>query len=450
MRKYSAKNFRKAILVLEKLLMVAFLVLAYMFTLFECYPEVVFFYKGNYIVALAYLLTLLAFFSAYGCFRVGVLRLKELLFSFLLALLITNAISYLTLALIARHVLSFLPIAVMTGVQYLVEMLFYIIANKTYFLLNPARDTVVICAGTRRDEEVIQKFEAISDRYNVGLILYEADSVENIKVGILSFNTVVLCEVSNALREELIKFCFEHDKRLFIMPTVQDITLNSAEATQIADSLAFLCKNRTLTLEQYLLKRALDLCFSTLALLLTAPIMLAVALLIKLWDGGPVFYNQVRLTRNNEPFMLFKFRSMVEDAEKDGAQMAVKGDRRITPIGRFIRAARIDELPQLLNVFKGDISLVGPRAERPEFIEEYCRTCPDFKYRTKVKAGLTGYAQVYGKYNTSFEDKLRMDLYYIENYSLLLDLKLLFSTVKVVFMKESAEGFQEKKKAKKH
>ena len=133
------------------------------------------------------------------------------------------------------------------------------------------------------------------------------------------------------------------------------------------------------------------------------------------------------------------------DAEKAGVQLAQENDSRITKVGAFIRATRIDELPQLFNILKGDMSFVGPRPERPEFVEEYSKTVPEFSYRMKVKAGLTGYAQVYGKYNTTFLDKLKMDLLYIEKYSILLDIQIILTTVKVVFMKESTEGFTDKK-----
>ena len=197
-----------------------------------------------------------------------------------------------------------------------------------------------------------------------------------------------------------------------------------------------------MTMEQMLIKRLADILISAIGLTVLSPVLAIVALLIKLYDGGPVLFRQDRYTRNNEVFTLVKFRSMIVDAEKDGAQFTVPGDKRITPIGKFIRATRIDELPQLINVLKGDMSIVGPRAERLENADAYTEMMPEFRYRTKVKAGLTGYAQVYGKYNTSFEDKVRMDLYYIENYSLLMDFKLLLYTIKVIFMKESTEGFE--------
>ena len=173
--------------------------------------------------------------------------------------------------------------------------------------------------------------------------------------------------------------------------------------------------------------------------------MLVTALAIKLEDGGPVFYKQRRVTRDGAQFDILKFRSMIVDAEKGGYNLSMRAgerDPRITKVGHFIRATRIDELPQLLNILKGEMSIVGPRPERVENVEAYSREMPEWHYREKVKAGLTGYAQVYGKYNTSAYDKLRLDLMYIENYSLMLDIKLIFMTVRILFSKEATEGFE--------
>ena len=178
-------------------------------------------------------------------------------------------------------------------------------------------------------------------------------------------------------------------------------------------------------------------------LLVASPIMLLIALAVKIHDGGTVIYKQTRLTMGGRQFYVYKFRSMRMDAEKDGvARLASEEDDRITPVGKVIRMTRMDELPQLINVLKGDMSLVGPRPERPEIAEEYETWLPQFKSRLKVKAGLTGYAQIYGKYNTTPYDKLKLDLTYIQNYSFLLDLKLLLLTAKILFMKESTEGIE--------
>ena len=177
-------------------------------------------------------------------------------------------------------------------------------------------------------------------------------------------------------------------------------------------------------------------------LVIASPFMLVIALAIKLYDGGPVLYKQPRLTRDKQIFMILKFRSMKMDSEVKGAQLAKKEDDRITPVGKIIRRIHFDELPQIFNILKGDMSLVGPRPERPEIAAVYCEKIPEFDYRLKVKAGLTGYAQVYGKYNTTPYDKLKLDLTYIETYSLKLDVKLLMLTFKILFQKENTEGVE--------
>ncbi len=196
-----------------------------------------------------------------------------------------------------------------------------------------------------------------------------------------------------------------------------------------------------MTVEQRLVKRIIDIVCALLLVILTSPFMLLTAIAIKLYDGGPILYKQVRCTRDMREFKILKFRSMRIDAEKDGvARLASKNDSRITPVGRFIRKTRIDELPQLFNILAGDMSFIGPRPERPEIIRQYQEDMPEFTFRTKVKSGLAGYAQVYGKYNTTPYDKLKLDLFYIENYSVWLDLKLMLLTLKVLFQSDSTEG----------
>ena len=195
----------------------------------------------------------------------------------------------------------------------------------------------------------------------------------------------------------------------------------------------------------YCMKRALDIIFSLFILVVFMPVLLLIALLIKIEDGGPVFFKQARCTKDARVFDILKFRSMVVDAEKNGVTPCTDGDVRITRIGRFIRKTRLDEMPQFINILKGDMSIVGPRPERVEHVKEYVKEVPEFAYRMKVLGGLTGYAQIYGKYNTSAYDKLRLDLLYIENQSFTLDLKLILLTIRTVFTSESTEGFVQEK-----
>ena len=194
------------------------------------------------------------------------------------------------------------------------------------------------------------------------------------------------------------------------------------------------------------MKRLLDIVVSILLTVILSPVLLLIAVLVKCYDGGPVFYRQDRLTKDGKVFQIIKFRSMSVDSEKNGARLAAKGDRRVTPVGRVIRKIHFDELPQLFNIIKGEMSIVGPRPERPEIAAQYEKEIPEFTYRLKMKAGLTGYAQVYGKYNTKPYDKLKLDLTYIENYSLWLDFQLVAATVKVIFQKENTEGVDQSQK----
>ena len=210
------------------------------------------------------------------------------------------------------------------------------------------------------------------------------------------------------------------------------------------DTPLMLSRNQGLTIEQRFVKRTMDIVFALLAIVISSPFLLVIAVAIKLYDGGPVFYKQERLTRDRKTFQIIKFRSMKVDSEKQGAQLAKKDDDRITPVGKIIRRTHLDELPQIFNILKGEMSFVGPRPERQEIAEKYEEIVPEFRFRLKVKAGLTGYAQVYGKYNTTPYDKLKLDLTYIQTYSAWLDVKLMLMTFKIMFQKENTEGVDEK------
>ena len=252
---------------------------------------------------------------------------------------------------------------------------------------------------------------------------------------------MILSDVPAPERNDILKFCYRYRIRTYVSPKLTDIMIRGAKNISLFDTPLLLVKGNGLTPAQRVGKRMMDLILCAIAMIPAAPIMAVIALAIKLEDGGPVFYRQKRLTRNGVEFDILKFRSMIVDAEKyDGAVLATEKDPRITRVGRCIRPLRLDELPQLLNILKGDMSIVGPRPERKVIADEYYKDIPEFAYRLKVRGGLTGYAQIYGKYNTSPYDKLRLDLMYIENYSLLLDVKLILRTLRILFSRESTEG----------
>lgn len=407
------------------------------------YPKVDFYNKGNYLLLLTYGILLSVFTNIYGGFKLGVSRKGELIYSNCIGALMANIFMYLQLSLIAQDLLSFVPILVATFVQVIVIALGCYVNNKIYFIVHPVRDVVAICSNKEMDLELIRKMSCIQERYKIGAVVSDDMPLEKIKRAIDDYSSVLLCDIDYEVKKQLINYCYKTSTRLYILPDVEDIVVSNAHRTQIFDTPVFLCKNRGLTPEQEMVKRSIDILASGLGLILASPFMLVVAVAIKLEDGGPIFFKQQRVTKGNKPFYVLKFRSMIVDAEKDGvARLATKGDSRITKVGKIIRMTRLDELPQLINILKGEMSLVGPRPERPEIMADYMKDWPEVEYRTKVKAGLTGLAQVKGKYNTTPQDKLLFDLLYIERYSLWLDIKLILMTLKIMFMKESTEGVE--------
>ena len=269
--------------------------------------------------------------------------------------------------------------------------------------------------------------------------------------GINSFDAFLLNDIPTSAKNTILKQCFAHDKRVYYVPKISDIIVKTSKELNQLDTPLYVCKNSSISFIDNTLKRLFDIGSSAIALLLLSPIFAVVALAIKLEDGGPVFFTQERCTLGGETFMILKFRSMIVDAEKDGRpHPAGEKDDRITKVGRFIRATRVDELPQLINILRGDMSVVGPRPERVEHVEKYSADIPEFALRNKVKGGLTGYAQVYGKYNTTALDKLKMDFVYIMNYSLRLDLEIIFETLKTVLTKEKTEGFSAERASEMH
>lgn len=272
-----------------------------------------------------------------------------------------------------------------------------------------------------------------------------SEGLEAIAEKAKNFEAVIIGDINARDRNDVLKYCYGNGIRAYVIPKISDIIMMGSDRIHIFDTPFLLEKGYSLSFDQRFWKRALDLVLAVPVFILTSPVMLLTTLMIKLDDGGSVLYKQIRCTQDGREFEMIKFRSMVENAESDGiAKLAQKDDCRITRIGKFIRATRIDELPQLYNIIVGDMSFVGPRPERPEIIRQYMEDMPEFKFRMRVKAGLTGFAQIYGKYNTIPYDKLKLDLFYIENYSVWIDIKLILMTVKILLKRESTEGVSEK------
>ena len=441
--RWGIRQFRHGVIFLIKAAITAALLASFLFVTVRAYPQTDFHFWGFVVFGVLYLAVFLLFASTYRCFQIGILRLRELVFCFFIASFFTNGIMYLVLSLTAKAMLPIWPLLWMQVVQWLVGVGLLLLGNRLYFRLRPVRDAALVVGTGCNVTEELRRFRAVRERYRITAVFRTNRDVETLFTQLAPYSTVIVVGVDSDVRLRLMGHCFEHDKRLFIVPAVQDILFHNAFETFVGDSLVYRCRDRALSVEQLVVKRCMDIGLSLIGIVVTSPLMLLAAIAIKMYDGGPVLFRQERYTRNCERFMLVKFRSMVVNAEPDGAQLTVENDPRITPVGRVLRRTRIDELPQFFNILRGEMSLVGPRAERIEIAEYYCRLLPEFRYRMKVKAGLTGYAQIFGRYNTSYEDKLKMDLLYIENFSLIRDLQLLFLTVRAILFSSSTQGFSE-------
>lgn len=426
--------------VAETLLEVLILTVVYYLVWRNGYDMFNFAHKGKYVLmalygALAYLV-----FQYTDCTMFGQLSRVDLIMGQMISLLILNGFTYLQLCLIGNAVLALAPMAALVGIQAVIAIVLIFVYTTLYHKLYAPHNMLLIF-GSRNSVGLKFKMDSRKDKYNITGLISAEEGYDAIVKKIPQYDAVILNDVAAPLRNDLLKFCYRYRVRTYVAPKLTDIMIRGAKNISLFDTPLLLVKGTGLTPAQRVGKRMMDIVLCAIAMILAAPIMAVVALAIKLEDGGPVFFKQKRMTRNGREFDILKFRSMIVDAEKyAGAVLATDNDPRITKVGKVIRATRLDEIPQILNILKGDMSIVGPRPERKVIADEYCKDIPEFAYRLKVRGGLTGYAQIYGKYNTSAYDKLRLDLMYIENYSLMLDIKLIILTLRIIFSKESTEG----------
>ena len=399
-----------------------------------------YYYNGKYVLAGVYALLLVLVFNNLDCFKFGHLRSLDIGLGQGIALVMVNFITYFQLSLIANKLISPLPMLGLTGVQLVVAIFLIFIYSRIYHKLYAPHNMVLIY-GTDNAVGLKIKMDARRDKYNITKLIDANEDFDKICTEIVKYDAIVINDLEPQRRNDILKFCYKNQLRVYAVPKISDIIVRGGKEVKLFDTPLLLLKGTGISLAQRFWKRLMDIVLSLIVTVIASPIMLTVALAIKIEDRGPVFYKQKRLTLNGREFEILKFRSMVTDAEKyTGVVLATGNDPRITKVGKFIRATRLDELPQVLNILKGDMSVVGPRPERQVFVDEFCKDMPEFVYRMKVKGGLTGYAQIYGKYNTSPYDKLRLDMMYIENYSLLLDIKLIILTIRIMFSKDSTEG----------
>lgn len=386
---------------------------------------------------------IVALFSlrAYSSYNVGLARIRMLVYSQTLANILTAGILYVLMVINRLTLLNPLPLLGLVGVQFLWNILWSLMTNALYFKMFKPRKTVLVY----HDAENLKHLEELKEHPRkfqiIKTIEDPADDIHALIAELEGAEAVFVAGIPATLRNGILKYCIENSVRCYVAPHVGDVLMLGSTHVELFSIPVCRVMRAIPNVEYAFIKRTIDIVASLLGIVLCSPFMLITALAIKLQDGGPVLYKQVRLTKDGKHFKILKFRSMRVDAERDGvARLASENDNRITPVGKVIRACRLDELPQLFNILMGDMTIVGPRPERPEIAKQYEEFLPAFGLRLQVKAGLTGLAQVYGKYNSDPYDKLRMDLMYVNNMSLLEDIKLMFATVKVLFMKESTSG----------
>ncbi len=401
-----------------------------------------FYEKGAVLFMFEYLFIFEIFLRLYEGHKIDNLRISDIVYSQTLALVISNFIIFIQICLIVKKIVNPLELIYMTIKQFIIIIIWAWFSKKIFIsIFTPIKMLVIY--GENSIDNFIKKMNKHRDKYEVSTVINVKEGLDTIFKRIMNYDAILIYDIDSVIRNKIIKYCYAKSTKVYITPKLSDIIVSNSDKLHIFDTPLLVIENFSLTLFQSFIKRIVDILLSLTALIILSPVMIIIAIIIKLYDGGSIIYKQKRLTVNNKEFYIYKFRSMVEDAEKDGvAKLAMQNDNRITPIGTIIRKIRFDELPQLINILVGDMSIVGPRPERPEILKEYVEKIPEFGFRTKVKAGLTGYAQVMGKYNTSAYDKLKLDLMYIEDYSLLLDLKLILKTIKILFISESTDGVE--------
>ncbi|WEV56547.1 exopolysaccharide biosynthesis polyprenyl glycosylphosphotransferase [Ligilactobacillus acidipiscis] len=427
-----------------KVLDLCLLTLVFAGTWFFAYAKEIidpFYGKGNWVVICLFALIYFLYGRTYDAFVVSLSSVSEKFYSQVLSCFFTDSIMYVVIALLTRHFPQILPIITCLLVQAVISYIWSSLSSRWYFKVFPAKKTIIIydkesdLLNTIGNNELENKFDVQKTIHANNITIESLPMLKN-------FEIAFLANVHSHERNQIIKYCIQNDIRVYILPRIGDVIMSGAERMHILHLPVLHLVRYSPKPEFLILKRLFDIISAGFVLIIVSPLMLIIAGIIKMTDRGPILYKQTRLTKDGREFNILKFRSMKVDAEKDGvARLSTgKNDTRVTSIGKVIRKVRFDELPQLLNIIKGDMSVVGPRPERPEIAKQYEERLPEFSLRLQAKAGLTGYAQVYGKYNTIPYDKLEMDLMYIAKPSIFEDLKIIFATIKILFESESTEG----------
>lgn len=441
------KKFQRTIVLLIKLLLFVSLFAIFFLIFGNQNPWLLRSSRTAAICMLTFAVLGTAMMSIYGGYRIGVYKSKPIIHSMSLSAFITDFVTHFQLCIMntnANNNQTFryehpeLLLLVML-LQFVVIVFFAYFGNYIFFSINSPEKCCVITSSKYSLNNIVPKIRKYKKQYVItDMILYTDDRLFDI---LNRCDTVFLYDVPMSTRTMLIEYCYAKNKNIYYNFEMCDVVSLRSRTSILDDKPLVASQVKGLTFEQSVLKRIMDLGISAIGLIVSSPLMLACALAIKIEDGGKVFFKQKRATKGGKIFEVYKFRTMKEAGAVN--RSVTSDDDRITKVGKYLRKFRIDELPQIINIFKGEMSVVGPRPEMIENVDAYTKALPEFSYRLRVKAGLTGFAQIAGKYNTSPKDKLVMDLMYIEQYSVWLDIKLIFQTL-TVFLKasDSTEAFK--------
>lgn len=393
--------------------------------------------------------------AVYGGYEVGKKKEKPIISSMSLAALVTDAVTYFQLQIMNVNVnnnaslMLFgrdFPWLLLCMVVQIALIVFWVtVGSKAYFRLNPPRRCLLILGSAEQEILLRRRIGRYARLWQVSdVAMCDAPDIQK---RIRDCQVVIMATMPDEAKLRLLGVCYECRRDVISQAQLQDIMLSNAKQLIVDDAPFLEMEFGKITLGQRIMKRLLDICFSFLVLVLLSPVLLVIAIAIRLEDGGPAIFRQKRMSVNGRVFSICKFRTMTVHDDKEKQVSATQNDHRITRVGAVLRRFRLDELPQFWNILKGDMTVVGPRPEMLENVEKYKLELPAFVYREKMKAGLTGYAQIEGRYNTTPEDKLMLDLMYIESYSIWVDIKLIFRTLTVFFKSDSTEGFQEPEQA---
>ena len=395
------------------------------------------------VMFVTYIISSFAARYVFGGFDVGKRKVRDITNSLLLSQFMTDFITYMMLMFMntnefSDNVFRFSAKKVMLiclAIHILVILLSTTIANRVYFKLQVGRTCCVVTVA----EKDIKNVRSAMKSKNLSISdVIDYKNMDRWQAGVKKADYVVIYDIPLDYRKMVMEYAYKYDKNIYFSPEICDIIEVSSEHHMFEDSLMLYSPRVELTLSQKVVKRLLDIIASFIIILISSPVWIICSIMIKVDDHGKIFFKQDRATMGGKTFKIIKFRTM---RDSDKTLPMSQNDDRVTKAGKLIRKTRMDELPQLLNVLKGDMSLVGPRPEQVKYIHGFDQNYEEYEYRLKVKAGLTGYAQIEGKYNTTNKDKLILDLMYIQNYSIWLDIKLIMQTVLVFFKKESSEGF---------